>query len=44
MKVYKYENATIYVYGEVDKERLKKATIEFMKKSYKCKISRREHK
>ena len=37
MKIFKYKNATIRVRGEVDKERLKTATIQFMKKSYRYK-------
>ena len=34
METYRYKNATIHVRGEVDKEKLKKATIQFIKKSY----------
>lgn len=30
-RIYKFDNATITVNGEVSKERLKKATIELMK-------------
>lgn len=37
MKTYRFKNATIYVYGEVDKERLKKATIKLVKDSHKYK-------
>lgn len=37
METYKYKNATIHVRGEVDKEKLKKATIQFLKKTYKYK-------
>lgn len=37
MKTYRFENATIYVYGEVNKERLKKATIKLVKDSQKYK-------
>ena len=32
MKTFKYKNATIHVRGEVDKEKLKNATIQFLKK------------
>lgn len=35
MKVYRFKNATIHVHGEVDKERLRKATIQLMKQSIK---------
>lgn len=34
MKTFKYKNATIHVRGEVDKEKLKNATIQFLKKRY----------
>ena len=37
MKTFKYKNATIHVRGEVDKERLKQATIQFMTKTYRYK-------
>lgn len=37
MKTYRFENATIYVYGEIDKERLRKATIKLVKDSRKYK-------
>lgn len=37
MKTYKYKNATVYVNGEVNKERLRKSTIRFFKKAYECK-------
>lgn len=37
MKVYRFKNATIYVRGEVNKERLKKATIKLVKDSHKYK-------
>ena len=40
MKTYKFENATIYVYGEVNKELLRKATVKLAKDSRKCKIER----
>lgn len=34
METYKYKNATIHVRGEVDKEKLKNATIQFLKKTH----------
>lgn len=34
MKTFKYKNATIHVRGVVDKEKLKNATIQFLKKRY----------
>ena len=37
MKTYKYKNATIHVRGEVDKERLKQASIKFLTKVYRVK-------
>lgn len=37
METYKYNNATVRVHGEVDKEKLKNATIKFLKKSYRYK-------
>ena len=37
MKTFKYKNATIHIRGEVDKEKLKKATIQFVTKSYRYK-------
>lgn len=37
MKTYRFKNATIYVRGEVDKERLRKATIKLVKDSRKYK-------
>ena len=37
MKKYRFKNATIYVHGEVDKERLRKATIKLVKDSRKYK-------
>ena len=38
MKVYEYCNATVYVRGDVDKEKLRKATIKFFKDAHKCKV------
>lgn len=40
MKTYKFHNATIYVHGEINKERLKNATINLIKNSYKYKKSK----
>ena len=37
MKTFKYKNATINVRGEVDKEKLKNATIQFLTKTYRYK-------
>lgn len=37
MKTYRFKNATIYVHGEVNKEKLKKATIKLAKDSHKYK-------
>ena len=44
MKTYKFENATIYVHGEVNKELLRKATIKLIKDSRKFKAERRVSK
>lgn len=38
MKTYRFKNATIYVYGEVNKERLQKATVQLIKQSRKYKV------
>lgn len=43
MKTYKYKNATVYVSGEINKERLKKATIQFVKKAYQYKALKEKH-
>lgn len=40
MKTYQFKNATIYVHGEVSKERLKKATIKLVKDSHKYRLER----
>lgn len=37
MKTYRFKNATIYVHGEVSKERLRRATIKLIKDSRKYK-------
>lgn len=44
MKEYRFENATIYVHGELNKERLRKATIRFVTQSRKCKMLKQEVK
>lgn len=43
MKTYRFKNATIYVHGEVSKERLRKATIKLIKDSrkYKREVAKR---
>lgn len=40
MKTYKFNNATIYVHGEVSKERLRKATIQLIKSKRKYEAKR----
>ena len=42
METYKYKNATIHVRGEVDKEKLKNATIQFLKKTRQFKRVKKE--
>lgn len=37
MKTYRFKNATIYVHGEISKEKLRKATIKLVKDSRKYK-------
>ena len=37
MKKYRYKDATIRVYGEVDRNKIEEATIIFLKKANKCK-------
>lgn len=37
MKTYRFKNATIHIHGEMNKERLKKATIKLVKGSQKYK-------
>lgn len=44
MKTYKFENATIYVYGEINKQLLRKATIKLVKDSHKYKVERMVNK
>lgn len=44
MKTFKYKNATIHVRGDVDKEKLKNATIQFLKKSYRYKKTKGDYK
>ncbi len=40
MKTYKFDNATIYVRGEVNEERLKEATVRFFRNIQKSKAHR----
>lgn len=40
MEIYKYKNAIVRVHGEVDKERLKNATIQFFTKARKYKAKK----
>lgn len=40
MKTYKFDNATIYVEGEVNEECLKKATIRFFRSIHKSKMNK----
>ena len=40
MKTFKYKNATINVRGEVDQERLRNATIQFLTKTYRYKLTK----
>ncbi len=42
VKIYKYENATVYIYGEVSKERLRNATVKLIKGVQKHKVNRKE--
>lgn len=44
MKEYKFKNGTVYVYGEVSKERIKRATIQLVQNARKCKLHKREVK
>jgi len=37
MKQYKYNNAIINISGEVDQEKIREATVIFLKKADKCK-------
>ena len=36
MKRIKYNNATIYIYGEVNREKIEQATIRFIKQADLC--------
>jgi hypothetical protein len=38
MRTYEFKNATIYVHGEINKERLRKATIKLVKDSQNYKL------
>lgn len=44
MKQYKYNNAIINVRGEVDREKIKEATIVFLKKADKCRKNKLKEK
>lgn len=44
MEKYKYKNATIYVRGEVNREKLEEATIRFLKKADKCRRNKLKEK
>ena len=44
MKTYKYKNATVRVRGEVDKEKLKNATVKFLTKTYRFKRAKEQLK
>lgn len=37
MKEYRYRNAIIRVFGEIDREKIEEATIAFLKKADRCK-------
>ena len=40
MKTFRYKNAIIHVRGEVDKDKLKDATIQFLTKTYRYKLTK----
>lgn len=42
MKTFKFKNATIYICGNISKDRLENATIQFMKKVQKYRIEKRK--
>lgn len=44
MKKYRYENAIIRVYGEVNRQKIEEATIIFLKKAGKCKKNKLKEK
>lgn len=44
MKKYRYNNATIRVYGKVNRKKIEEATIIFLKKSDKCKKNKLKEK
>lgn len=44
MEKYRYKNAIINVRGEVDREKLEKATIRFMKKAELCRKNKLKEK
>lgn len=42
MREYKFKNCMVYVRGDISKERLEKATLNFMKKVQKYKVETRK--
>lgn len=44
METYRYKNAIVNVYGEVDREKLEKATVKFLKKADKCRKNKLKEK
>lgn len=42
MKTYRFKNATVYVHGEISRERLRKATIKLVKQHRKYNIDKGE--
>lgn len=44
MKEFKYENAIIRISGEVNREKIKEATVIFLKKSDKCRKNKMKEK
>ena len=44
IKEFKYNNAIIRMRGEVDREKIEKATIIFMKKAERCRKNKKKEK
>ena len=44
MQEFKYENATIRISGEVNREKIEEATIIFLKKAEQCRKNKRKEK
>lgn len=42
MREYKFKNGVVYVCGNINKERLEKSTVVFMKKVQKYKLMKRK--